>query len=103
MAVVVDLDALGHVCQFEGVSEFAQDSALRRGLSHAAVERFLGIAAGLVQKLASGPALGNFNHDFAFRPRGQSFFQQRTVRDVAVYKDPPRWRQVLVKLDEKAR
>ena len=57
VAVVIDLDPLGHVGQLERVGELAQDLALGRRLGHAPVERFLGIALRLVDQLAPRAAL----------------------------------------------
>jgi len=103
VAVVIDFDALGHVTELERIGQLAQDLALRRGLRETAVERFLGVALGLLHELSAGAALRNFNRDLAIGALRQRFLEQLTVDDRPVDEDPPRWRQILVELDEKTR
>ncbi len=103
MAVVVDLDPLGHVGQLEHVGEFAQDLALRGRLGEPPVERFLGIARGLFEQLAAGAALRPFDDDLVPGALAERILQHLDVGDIAVDEDALRWRHVLVELDEKAR
>ena len=104
MAVVIDFDALGHVGQLERIGQLAQDLAPGSLVSAMPpVERFLGIARGLVDQLAPRAALRLLDRDLALGPLAQRLLEQLALGELAVDQDPPRRRHVLVELDQEAR
>src|SRR5918993_1878384 len=103
VAIVVNLDALGHGRKLERIGQLAQDLALRRRLREPAVERFLGIPPSLIEQLLAVAALRDFEDDLATGALGQRLLQQPAIGKLAIDEDALGRRQVLVELDEETR
>ena len=98
MAVVVHLDPLRFLGQFEELGQLAQDLRLGAGLGEAAVERFGGVAAGLLHQPAAVAALGHADGDPVPARLAQRFLEQFALRQVAVDQDRARRGHFLVEL-----
>ena len=103
MTVVIDLDPLRRLGQFERIGQLAEQFALGGGLGHAPLKRFHGIALRLLDELAPVAALGTFECDLSAGAVAQSLRQQGCIAKFPVDQDPARGRHVLVKLDKEAR
>ncbi len=93
---------LRRLAQLEQVGEFAQDLALRRRLGLVAIERLLGVAAGLLKEAALFAALRALEFDLALGAFAERLREQLRLLEIAIDQHQPRGGHLLVELREEA-
>ena len=102
VAVVVDLDPARLLGQLEELGQLAQGARLGAGLGEAAVERFGGVAAGLLHQPPPVAALRHADLDPVPGRLAQRLLQQLALGQLAVDQDRARRRHFLVELRQHA-
>ena len=101
MRVIVDFDTLWHFGQVEEFGQLSEGARLGAGFRQPALQRFGGIAAGLIDQALALTPLGIQDFDLAAGSFFQRFGQKIGFRQRAIQQDDPRRGHLFVELSEK--